>query len=178
MPPIVAPLPEGVQLSVSPTGKEVATVRGMATKTAKRRVEAKEQIDSDPERVATLDAWLNSVRERVRQFKAQNDTSDAAVAAELEAWGVDIGRSGVNAWWSRTEPTISQFYAACVIMGADPGMMLFGRPILTDAVPSGSAAHKAMSATPASDPKHEDLMNRIRSFKRKKASLRRGTYRA
>lgn len=93
--------------------------------------------------------------ERARTAKDASTKSDADLAAAInELCSRKAGRAQVNHWFTGTrEPTISQFMVLCEEIGADPGEILFGVPVLPSAV-KGSKAAKALADDPRKKPNY------------------------
>lgn len=86
--------------------------------------------------------------ERAREAKDKSRKSDADLAATVsDVTKRKAGRAQVNHWFTgKREPTISQYIALCADMGADPGTVLFGVPVLPDA--TGPEIAKALAVDP------------------------------
>lgn len=99
-------------------------------------------------------------RRRAKEWKADHEIDDAYISAS-----VGKKRATINSWLNKREPNLADFMALCEAMGADPGLILFGHPVLGDAVPATSQARVFIS--------HAGAPNKLRSFKLKKRRLRR-----
>ena len=114
-----------------------------------------------------MESW-QGWRKRFKEWKQDNKISDADIA---DAMGVE--RPTVNSWLNKREPNLSDFMGLCAATGADPGLILFGQAILRDAVPTESAAHRAMVASPTATPGHKQFVSKLSRFKRRKRGLQR-----
>jgi len=105
--------------------------------------------------------------ERAKEAKDRSEKTDAELSAAVtDITGRTAGRAQVNHWFTGTrEPTISQFMALCGEIGADPGYVLFGVPVLPDAV-KGSRAAVAMKANPTENPDYLMTEKRLRMRKK------------
>lgn len=89
-------------------------------------------------RIFAVTATFRSVKEwtkwcaRARQAKERAGKSDADLSAAVtDIAGRKAGRAQVNHWFTgKREPTLSQFMALCEELGADPGAILFGVPVM------------------------------------------------
>lgn len=119
-----------------------------------------------------MEPW-SEWRKRAKEWKKDNQLDDDELAA-----AVGRKRATINSWLNKREPNLSDFMALCEAMGADPGLILFGRAIFPSAVSTGSEAHRAMTSAPTANPNHHKLMQKFRKFKANKVKLRRGITRS
>ncbi len=123
----------------------------------------------------------NEWRARAKAHKEAAGKTDADLAAEISSHRLPpknkVERSTVNSWFNRRDPNVEDFFDLCAAMGADPGVILFKRPVLPDSTAADSEARKAISARPTAEPGYNDferkLKGKTREFKRKRQKLRR-----
>lgn len=69
--------------------------------------------------------------ERLEEVKLRNGASDAEISAVVSETGRNAVRQQVNHFFNgRRDPTLKQFFAMCLAVGADPGEILFKKPVL------------------------------------------------
>ena len=119
---------------------------------------------------------------RARAFATAHKKTQVDLALAVSEYlglpeGRTLSRATVGHWMSgRTPPTLPQFLALCQALGADPGYILFERPVLPDMVKS-QEIKRALHAAPGETAGHKRLMKSIetkaQTFKRKRRNLRR-----
>jgi transcriptional regulator with XRE-family HTH domain len=124
-----------------------------------------------------MESWKESWkgwRQRAKDWKKDNRLDDARIAED-----VGVSRPTLNSWLNKREPNLADFMHMCEAMGADPGHILFGRPVLREMAGSSTIAHQVVSASPTAEPGYREfegkLRDKSRDFKRKRTKLRRVT---
>lgn len=86
--------------------------------------------------VCSVDTW-ETWPERAKRAKDRSGKKDAELSAAItDVTGRKAGRAQVNHWFTRTrEPTLSQFFALCSEIKADPQQVLFASARPTEAAP-------------------------------------------
>lgn len=139
--------------------------------------------------VSGMETW-KEWRKRAKDWKKDNKLTDADIAAGIPKRTKGVGkyevkvlppsRAQVQAWlMGRYDPDLTDFLALCEAMGADPGHILFGEPILRRAVRPGTKAHEIVTASPTAYPGHAEFVkklhtqNKNRKFKMNRTKHRR-----
>jgi transcriptional regulator with XRE-family HTH domain len=87
------------------------------------------------------DPW----RDWAARYRAEIKRRHKNLAKVAEA--LDVAESTVRSWTNGTrEPNLSDFFAICRAGEVDPAMVLFGRPVMTDA--AFKAAHEIAASIP------------------------------
>jgi transcriptional regulator with XRE-family HTH domain len=121
-------------------------------------------------RMESFRASWKGWRQRAKDWKKDNGLDDAEIAAS-----VGVARATLNSWLNKREPNLSDFMHLCEAMGADPGHILFGRPVLREL--TTGAVRQVVSASPTAEPGYREfegkLKEKSKDFKRKRSKFRR-----
>lgn len=112
---------------------------------------------------------------RAQAKKKDLRLTDGDLAARLAERGFDVTRGAVNHWLNGKRPiTLDAFFALCEILGADPGDLLFGFPVLPHIMPPGTAAKHVVSVpSPSAAASIPPAPSKPRQFKASRLKVRR-----
>jgi hypothetical protein len=118
-----------------------------------------------------------------RLKRAKGRMADADIAAAVEEIlqqtvrpNYSIKRAVVNHWLNgRRIPTLSEFFALCQVVGADPGEVLFGERVLQTYVKSDSQTARVLQHRASEPVRPYDPVRKVLEFKAKRRTRRHTT---
>lgn len=120
-----------------------------------------------------MDDW-KTWYDRARVAKEQSGKSDADLSAAInDQCDRKAGRAQVNHFFTgKRDPTLSQFMVLCTEVGADPGQILFGVPVLPTKEPKVA---KVLQSKPQDSPRYGIQEKRLKMRRTAKPGRKRVT---